>query len=341
MNLSNVKNINLERVYRLIYLSRSLSRPEIAERLGLSLPTVARCVSELSAAGLIATDGFFQSSGGRKAAIVSCVPDARIALGAEIRKRRARLCAVDLYGNVLAERKLELPFRADDDYCVRLGSEIANFFIGLNLPRDRVLGVGVSIQGSVDRTTGRVTFGAVLNADGFSPEQLARHLPFPCVLRHDSEASALSALWRESAPGDTLYVMLDRNLGGAVILNGAVHGGAHLPSGLIEHMTLIPGGRPCYCGKCGCVESYCSAGALEMDAGMPLAEFFQRLRGGDARCAEVWMADDSGRGGAAGRRSGTVYEGGGCRGADGARAAGFGHRPRYGPSAHSAVPAQR
>ena len=288
MNLTNVKNINLDRVYRLVYQNRSISKPEIAERLGLSLPTVARCVNELSAAGMISTDGFFESSGGRKAAIVSCVPDARISLGAEIRKSRVRLCAVDLYGNMLAERALALPFHPDDGYCLRLGSEIANFFIELNRPKDGVLGVGVSIQGSIDRTTGRVTFGAVLDADGFSPEQIAKHLPFPCVLRHDSEASAVRALWWERESGDTLYMMLDRNLGGAVILGGTVHGGAHLPSGLIEHMTLIPDGRPCYCGRRGCVETYCSAGALEADAGMALNEFFPALRSGDARCGAVW-----------------------------------------------------
>lgn len=288
MNLTNVKGINLERVYALLYQNRTLSKPEIADRLSLSLPTVARCVNELCQAGLAATGGFFESSGGRKAAVVSCLPGARIALGAEIRRDRARLCAVDLYGSVLAERSLALTFRPDDGYCLRLGSEIANFFIELDRPRDSVLGVGVSIQGSVDRTTGKVTFGAVLGADGFSPEQIAKHIPFPCVLRHDSEASAVCALWREASPGDTIYVMLDGNVGGAVLLDGSVHGGAHLPSGLIEHMTLVPSGRQCYCGKRGCMETYCSADALASDAGIPLEAFFAALRNGDARCGEVW-----------------------------------------------------
>ena len=52
-------------------------------------------------------------------------------------------------------------------------------------------------------------------------------------------------------------------------------------------MTIVPDGRPCYCGKKGCVNSYCSISAFlnpdeEADA------FFAMLRAGDEAYEKRW-----------------------------------------------------
>lgn len=54
-------------------------------------------------------------------------------------------------------------------------------------------------------------------------------------------------------------------------------------------MTLIPGGRNCYCGKKGCAECYCSATAL-LEENLTLEEFFARKETGDAACLKKWEA---------------------------------------------------
>ena len=43
-------------------------------------------------------------------------------------------------------------------------------------------------------------------------------------------------------------------------------------------MCINPDGPLCYCGSRGCLETYCSANALEQAAGMPIKEFFPLLR---------------------------------------------------------------
>ena len=48
-------------------------------------------------------------------------------------------------------------------------------------------------------------------------------------------------------------------IGGQTVMGKQDHGGA------VEHMTLIPGGRQCYCGKSGCMETYCSVNALLLE----------------------------------------------------------------------------
>ena len=69
-----------------------------------------------------------------------------------------------------------------------------------------------------------------------------------------------------------------------MITGGRLHHG----SGIVEHMTLVPDGKPCYCGKNGCVEAYCSANSLRQESGLPLELFFQQLRANDSRCVSVW-----------------------------------------------------
>ena len=49
-------------------------------------------------------------------------------------------------------------------------------------------------------------------------------------------------------------------------------------SGTLEHICINPDGPLCYCGSRGCLETYCSANALEQAADMPAKEFFPLLR---------------------------------------------------------------
>ena len=71
-----------------------------------------------------------------------------------------------------------------------------------------------------------------------------------------------------------MVFLLNRNLGGAVITNHKVHQGLSMHSGTLEHICIDPEGPECYCGQKGCLETYCSANALEAAAQMPVKEFF-------------------------------------------------------------------
>ena len=100
------------------------------------------------------------------------------------------------------------------------------------------------------------------------------------VLEHDSKSAAYLELWNHFDLNDAVVFLLNRNLGGAVIMNHHVHQGSFMHSGAIEHMCIDPNGPLCYCGSHGCLETYCSANSLEAAAGMSIKEFFPVLREG-------------------------------------------------------------
>ena len=49
-------------------------------------------------------------------------------------------------------------------------------------------------------------------------------------------------------------------------------------AGAIEHLCISREGPLCYCGNRGCIETYCSANALEDAAGCSAKQFFEVLR---------------------------------------------------------------
>ena len=65
-----------------------------------------------------------------------------------------------------------------------------------------------------------------------------------------------------------------------MIAHGTLYQGPNLSNGTVEHMCLVPGGKPCYCGQRGCMDPYCSPEALLEDGeGMP--GFFSVLSQGE------------------------------------------------------------
>lgn len=295
---SQIKRTNRNNIYTAIYDARQISKQQLADQLGLSMPTITQNLKELEALDLIRKDGFFESSsvGGRKAHIITCNAAARIAIGVEVLKEKAFIIALDLYGNKLAQETLDLPFQKSDLYFCALGNWINRFIAELPYPlrtqkpgsescsrSEVILGVGIAIQGLVSSDHRQILYGKLMDCTGVTLEEMTRYIKWPCMLIHDSEAAAFSELWLNTEINDSLYLWLNYNLGSALIVNGRIHTGRGYAGGTIEHMQLVPEGRPCYCGKKGCVESYCSADALKEAAKEPLEEFFRKLRAEDGQ----------------------------------------------------------
>ena len=53
-------------------------------------------------------------------------------------------------------------------------------------------------------------------------------------------------------------------------------------------MILVPGGRPCYCGKKGCADAYCASSALTGERYESLEQFMDSLSAGEADASEKW-----------------------------------------------------
>ena len=151
-------------------------------------------------------------------------------------------------------------------------------------PERLVEGVAASIQGLLKQTPGTVPVHIGIGAPNgnyfkgtieFAPNLLWKgivplaslfqdRMNLPAVLTNDANAAALGELYYGAARGmkDYLFITLGTGLGSGVVVNGQVVYGHDGFAGELGHTIVIQHGRPCGCGRRGCLEQYCSSTGL-------------------------------------------------------------------------------
>ena len=273
-----LKKINRSKVYQYIYRNKLTSKLQIVQDLQMGLSTVSQNLNLLENEGLIEKNGYFDSTGGRKANAIQIVSDFRISIGVGILKNMFHITAIDLYGNTVCTDTIPLTYSNTAGYYQQITDKVKDFIDKNQYPENKILGVSIATQGitSPDNTT--VIYGNIMNNTGMRLKDFSRHLPYPCHLEHDSKSAAFLELWNHPELDSAVVLLLNRNLGGAIITNHQIHQGCSMHSGTIEHICVNPDGPLCYCGNRGCLETYCSANSLEQASGMTIKEFFPLLR---------------------------------------------------------------
>lgn len=281
-------DFNRRQIYHLIYRKQRISRIGIANELGLSLPTVNQKLKALEEEKLIERNGFFESTGGRKSIVYSCVSNARVAVGVHITVHYIRLVAVDLYGKILRRVQIAEDYEHSDYYYRRFGEHVNGFIRTLNMSAKKIMGVGIALVALLSKDRQSVSKSVLLGSSEATLADFSRWVDVPCQMFHDSEAAAMTEMWFSPGITDAMYLGLNYHLNGMLILNGKIHVGKEYTGGLVEHMTLHPGGNPCYCGKRGCFTTYCSGRVLFEDKEGACQEFFVRLGRGDGEITARW-----------------------------------------------------
>lgn len=184
-------------------------------------------------------------------------------IGVDVGGTSVRAGVVDAHGAVLDTARGSTPggeAALEEVICAVIGS-LAE--------RHEVRAVGLAVAGfvGVDRRT--VLFAPHLAWRGAPvADRVSRRVGLPVVLEHDANAAAVAehrfGALRGASVG--LLVALGTGIGGALLLDGALYRGAHGVAPELGHLRLVPGGRPCDCGKAGCWERYCSGTALAATA---------------------------------------------------------------------------
>ena len=286
--LADIKRKNHTDIFRYIYHHPGCSRQTVADALSMSLPTVTQHLNGLMTEGLIQKTFLPAVSAGRRAASYAVIASARISLGVEILSDRIYIVALNLYGQKEFKEKKALHFTPDKSWFYQLKNMILEFLETHQYSSRQLLGIGLGIQGLVSQDGKTVTYGKILNCTGLSIEPFAEYFDCPCRFYHDPECAAFSELWENPDISDAIYLSLGPHLGGAVIQDRTIRQGMTGKTGTFEHMTLIPDGLLCYCGKRGCAECYCSAASILSPTAEP-EEFFLRKQNNDPECTARWQ----------------------------------------------------
>ena len=151
-----------------------------------------------------------------------------------------------------------------------------------------VSAVGLAVAGFVSRDRQRVMFAPHLAwRDAPVPQRISARVGLPVVMDHDVNSAAWAEYRRGVSAGSSiaLLIALGTGIGAGLVVGGEIYRGAYGVAPELGHLTVVPGGRPCACGKRGCWERYCSGTALAQIAQLQMvdhdAPVLRRLSGDD------------------------------------------------------------
>ena len=92
-------------------------------------------------------------------------------------------------------------------------------------------------------------------------KEFHKYVHIPVVLSNDANAAAYGEYIYGGAKGMDHFIMitLGTGVGSGIVVDGKLVHGSTGTAGELGHNILIPDGRPCSCGRKGCLEAYTSA----------------------------------------------------------------------------------
>ena len=221
LSTTELRRQNRNRLYRsLTQQWLPATKQELARRLSMSLPTLTQNLNELTDMGLIDRSERSSSTGGRRPTLVTPLPNARFALGAELTGEDLRLAAVNLRQEVLGYQKLPLPFENTPDYGRRLADLLEAFLDAHQLDRSRLLGVGLTLPGIISPDQTAIQSAPTIAIRSTTPCHFLEAIPYPVRLDNDANCGGFGAWWNREGRQSMAYLSLSRGVGGAFLAHG-------------------------------------------------------------------------------------------------------------------------
>ena len=139
-NLPRIKIQNQSLIRKMIYMKGPILRSEIAERLGLTVPTITTTINsliELGIVGNVKNAAVPSNSLGRKASPVDIIPDSRYFIGMEMRRTFRHLCIIDYRGKVIFSSSDRTVYTDYNDNVHSVSQLLKNALQNLPLPSEK------------------------------------------------------------------------------------------------------------------------------------------------------------------------------------------------------------
>ena len=313
-NMTGVKRGNRSAVLRALHESGGMSRKRLSERVNLTPAAITKIVGELISEGFVAESGALSGGGaGRREIRLELDRGSKAALGIFIDLGEAVLSAARLDGSVVfSEREEIAPGRGADALTAELCGRLMSLAAERGLERADLVGVGLAVRGLVSPDGRRVrdSYGALRETDYPICARVEELTGLRATLSNNVRAlfAAQLFLCPEDGSDSLFFLRCNRGIGGALSIDGRIWRGSSQQCAEIGHIPAVRrGGKPCSCGKSGCLETIASPGAIRADAlellksgrapilrriaaergGIDCADVFEAARSGDADAAEL------------------------------------------------------
>ena len=268
INLESVKANNRSSILKLLNEQGPTSRKDLAQALGLTPASVTQNCADLIGAGILCEEGEVRDSNraGRRKILVGINYKCRYVLSVCIELGDTYLTISDLRGENRTTRHMKTDIQSPPyEFLSAIAQECLSLIQSTGIPKDMILGVGVSIPGLVDREKG-VSRSAYriwekpVDVRGI----LNQYLDFPILLDNNVNAFAKAELLfggsREKE--NILFMKWGPGVGSAIVVHNQLYESRFSKEGELGHVTIEKNGKLCRCGRRGCLETKANIHAI-------------------------------------------------------------------------------
>jgi len=256
--LDTIRNINRQILLNYIRERAPISRAELAHETALQRSTVSLIVEELKCQGLV-DESEGESTGGRPPVLLSLRAAGPVAIGVDVGITQTVVATCDLAGRFLHQESFNTSSNAKTTL-----KKIIDASRDLIRKEKGIEGIGISIPGLVDHSTGTVHFVPHFKWRNWRlAEEVRKAVRVPVKVDNDANAGCLAELWfgrpeiRETR--DFIFVLVEEGIGTGIVFDGQVYRGEAGAAGEFGHMTIGTGAPvTCAAGTRECWEAFAS-----------------------------------------------------------------------------------
>ncbi len=261
-NAEYTKEFNRKLFIRLLR-QQNLSRADIARESGLTRAAASLIVDELLSEHILRELPPTIVGRGRAPIPLSVCEDAYYAAGIYWNRTGCRAGISNLASRLIAEQSIPLDQIPQGEAAVSLlARTLEDLVLQAGIPREKLLGVGISAPGPLDAEEGKFLNPPQFSAwrDSAIAPLLRQHLQIPVYLENNAGSLAIYNYEKHAAHGlkDFLLLLVDSGVGSGVISGGKLLKSASHFTSELGHVSIRYDGKPCPCGNIGCLETYAS-----------------------------------------------------------------------------------
>ncbi|WP_201776933.1 ROK family transcriptional regulator [Streptacidiphilus anmyonensis] len=268
---SSTRRANLSLILNLLHGEGGRSRARIAADTGLPKATVTNLIAELVEGGLV-REGEAEREGaiGRPGHVVELDGRSLCGIGAEINVDYVSVTALNLPGDVVAQRRLSVKVAATppEEVLGTVAGLVSETIEELGRQGVRTVGVTLAAPGVIDPEPGVVSYASNIGWREVSAvDGLRRGLGAAAPeihLENDAKLGAIAEFVTAATPGvrDLVYLTGATGVGAGIIASGKLLRGNAGFAGEVGHLPLGDPEQPCPCGRRGCWETAVGLAAL-------------------------------------------------------------------------------
>lgn len=263
VNHSKIKETNRKKIIALLLKKNEITKLDISRILDISITTVSTNITELKSEGIVEDVRSLESTGGRKAIAVKLNENCRYSIGVALTPNHIKISLVNIKKKVIESMRVRHNSDGIENIINLLNENIDLLMKKYNLCSANLLGIGISLPGTVDFKEGIIKYSYLLGAKDFNLKEKFEYLDIPVYVDNEANLSAYyEFLNKRDILRNLLYVSITEGLGLGIIINGKIYRGDNNSSGELGHTKIAIDGKKCKCGARGCLEAYTSMNSL-------------------------------------------------------------------------------